>query len=131
MTDNFREFSIALDRFADREVPKAVQALTQKVSLQALRSVVLKSPVDTGRFRANWQTALSTPAGGTLERTDANGGATIMEGAGVIASARPFDAVWLSNNLPYGPALEDGSSRQAPSGMVAVTVAEIRSQFRG
>ena len=39
------------------------------------------------------------------------------------------DVIWIQNNAPYGPALEDGHSGQAPSGMVAVTFAELEVMF--
>lgn len=130
MTDNFRRFSAAVGRFAERDVPKAVADATAKIALQALRGVVLKTPVDTGRARGNWNTSVGSPSPEIGDTTDKGGGATISGGATVILSARPFSTIWLSNNLPYIQRLEHGWSGQAPNGMVSVTVTEIQSQFR-
>ncbi len=130
MTDNFRQFSASIGRFTDEEVPRAVQDATVKLGLQALRGVVNKTPVDTGRARANWNVALGQPSNETTDATDPGGQQTLAKGEGTILSVKPFGQIWLSNNLPYARPLEDGHSGQAPNGMVAVTVTEIQSQFR-
>ena len=130
MSDNFRAFSAEIGHFAEHDVPQAVQDVTAKIGLQALRGVVNKTPVDTGRARGNWHVSLGAPLTAITTETDKGGGATIAKGSHVIMSVKPFGTIWLSNNLPYIQRLEDGYSAQAPQGMVAVTVAEIESQFR-
>jgi hypothetical protein len=91
---------------------------------------VLKTPVDTGRARGNWQAALGSPATSILESADKSGQQTISREGPTILDAPPFSVVWLSNNLPYIEPLENGHSAQAPNGMVSTTVTEIESQFR-
>lgn len=133
MADNYREFAAELDAFADKVIPEQVQQVTQKVAMQALRGVVFKTPVDTGHARANWQTTLGEPTEEVTDRADTRreGNVAEQEGAAVIARAEPFGSIWISNSVPYILALEDGHSQeQAPQGMVAVTVAEIMTQFR-
>jgi len=84
-----------------------------------------RSPVDTGRFRGNWQLGIGSAPGGTLERLDKTGGETSVS----IAAAIPGDAAgnvyYIANNLPYAQRLENGWSQQAPSGMVALTMLEV------
>jgi hypothetical protein len=127
MASNVRSFNLALQRHA-REMPaEGIQKIHRALALEALRGVVLMSPVDTGRFRGNWQQTTDEPATGTLETTDKSGGATIAKGAAQIAQIEPFSVSWLSNNLPYAARLENGYSKQAPSGMLSVTVARLRS----
>jgi hypothetical protein len=46
--------------------------------------------------------------------------------SGKVSGADAGDIVFLVNNLPYGPRLERGWSKQAPSGMVGITVAEFQ-----
>jgi len=41
-----------------------------------------------------------------------------------VSKAKLGDSVYLVNNLPYAQKIEGGSSKQAPVGMVKVTVAE-------
>lgn len=133
MSSNFKQFSAEVGLFAEEEVPRRVQQAQQKIGLQALRGVVLKTPVDTGRARANWQTTIGTPASGELDRqdkSDTNSNIAIAQGSQVVEAAQPFSVIWLTNNLPYIERLENGYSQQAPNGMVSTTVTEISSQFR-
>lgn len=93
----------------------------RRASILELFSLVIdRSPVDTGRFRGNWQTTVGSPAQGTIERLDRGGDAAKAE---VLANLGAlFDVVCLTNNLAYSEALEDGYSAQAPAGMVGPSV---------
>ncbi|OWU80349.1 hypothetical protein ATO5_02655 [Loktanella sp. 22II-4b] len=121
----------------DREWAEKVDDLHEFVSLvglTALRALVQKSPVDTGRFKGNWQLSIGTPEAGQLETTDPSGGATLAKGSTAIApyaGLKNFPPVWIVNNLPYSERLEDGYSKQAPGGMVGLTVAELQTMFNG
>lgn len=126
MGDNFREFSLDLEAFAD-QVDVDVGVVTRKVALQALRGVVLRTPVDKGRARGGWQVEVGEGSDGEADRQDTGGGLVIADGAVRIAQAKPYEAVDVLNNVSYINALEHGSSAQAPAGMVAVTVAEIET----
>lgn len=124
-----KAFRLELDRWFKNEVEERIVLVAQKIGMEALRRVVLKSPVDTGRFRGNWLVAIGSPAGGTVARTDKSGGETIREGSSVITGLSEAQAIYLTNNLPYASALENGHSKQAPGGMVAVTLAELEAFF--
>lgn len=126
MGSNVRSFNLAIDKRISA-VPKRVEMLHRGVAMEALRRVVLMSPVDTGRFRGNWQASVDTPKAGELDATDKQGGATIAAGAVVVATIRPYSTSWFVNNLPYAIALERGSSTQAPHGVLAVTVNGLRA----
>lgn len=125
MADDLRDFERALARFAEAEVPAALGRATRELALAALEGVVLRTPVETGLARANWRVGLDRPAAGTIDGADPDGRATIARGAAAIARARPFQAIWIANNLSYVEQLENGRSDQAPRGMVAVTVASL------
>lgn len=129
MPTNFRQFSVALADFAERLVPEKANQFKRAVGLQLLAGVVQKTPVDTGRARANWQVSTGAPAGGLIEGVDPSGGEAIARGAAALAQVQPGETIYISNNLPYILPLENGHSRQAPAGMVALTLAEIQSQF--
>jgi len=88
------------------------------------QGTVLNSPVDTGRFRSNWQFGQAVPQG-TLESVDKSGAATIARMAGQVTSVKAGGEVWIVNNLPYAGRLEYGYSQQAPSGMVRITLANL------
>lgn len=129
MANDLRSFELQLDRAYERKVEQRVAQVTRWVALEALRRAVLKSPVDTGRFRGNWQTAVSVRPDGTLDVLDPSGSATLAEGSRNISQLQPYEVVYLSNNVEYAAALEDGHSQQAPQGVVAVTVAELQAFF--
>ena len=99
----------------------------RKISLELFSRVILRSPVDTGRFRANWQVAIGTMPNGTLDLTDASGTATVSKATARSAGVKAGDVIYLANNLPYAQRLEDGYSGQAPAGMVGLTVQEFQS----
>lgn len=94
------------------------------VSLRLFKAIILDTPVDTGRLRANWQTTLNLPARSSALGTDATGGATIQAASETIGGATTADAIILTNNLPYVARVEyDGwSHTKAPKGMVRINV---------
>jgi len=117
-----------------RDFVKTVKAredvIVRRVGLQALESVVRMSPVDTGRFKGNWQVGLSAPVRATLETEDKSGTQTIARGNQVLSHAQAGGIIYLSNNLPYARALEYGHSQaQAPNGMVRITVARLQGML--
>ncbi|WP_158569429.1 hypothetical protein [Duganella sp. BJB475] len=80
-----------------------------------------------GRFRANWQMSIGAPPSGTLSGIDQSEGGTqtIDSHAAVYTSVQAGQVIYLVNNLPYAKRIENGwSRRQAPIGIVALTVLE-------
>lgn len=111
------------------------------ICMEITNGVVLKTPVDSGRARANWFSSLDAPSNAVSTRTDATGGTSIVAAQGIAkeAAGRVF---YLSNNLPYirhleyglygtppgsanGPKTVGGFSKQAPAGMVRTTINEV------
>ncbi|GAA6162573.1 hypothetical protein NBRC116590_02770 [Pelagimonas sp. KU-00592-HH] len=99
----------------------------RKIALEMFSRVVLRSPVDTGRFRGNWQVAIGSVPTGTLDLDDKSGQATLGKVQAAALGLQVGDTITLVNNLPYGPRLENGHSGQAPNGMVGLTVQEFHS----
>ena len=101
-----------------------IDDVVQKATFDIFRSVILKSPVDTGRFKANWQSSVGSYASISIDATDPSGTSTINAMASVALSTKAGNIVYLTNNLPYATFLEYGGSIQAPSGMVRTTITE-------
>lgn len=100
------------------------KALTQRVRVIAmamLNEIVLRSPVDTGRFRGNNIVSIGAPVYAVSESLDKSGGSTIQKGLSVTTGLEPYTQVFLQNNLPYAEALEKGHSKQAPAGIYEVS----------
>ncbi len=79
-----------------------------------------------GRSRANWQYGNDVVPGGVINAVDKTGSATIARLTGQINSSPTAAIHWFANNLDYIQALENGHSRQAPNGMVKITVMEFQ-----
>lgn len=99
-------------------------------TLFALASRIIKeSPVDTGRFRGNWQASLNTPKQGKLQRLDKSGAGPINDMSSVVMGLNMGQTFYLTNNLPYARRLEYGYSKQAPSGMLRINVMRVQSEL--
>ena len=89
----------------------------RKVVLDGMRQLIRQSPVDTGRFKANWGTSVGTMDTGTTDKTSAN----FEEQTRGISNYKLGQTAFLHNNLQYAIPLEYGSSKQAPKGWVRNT----------
>lgn len=102
-----------------------------KVALELHSRLVMKTPVDTGRARSNWQVRLDAPFDGFKPSTGGKGtqGAmtTILEAQRRLEpqKMRGLPTVYITNNLPYIKYLNDGSSEQAPKHFIETTLAEV------
>lgn len=127
---NIHQFSLKLDRFVNETIPDELLKLKRQIAFLVLEGVVLKSPVDTGFFRAQWTVQIGTAANGTIQSFDPAGNLTITKGLAVIHAVKAGQNITISNAAVYGPRLEHGWSKQAPQGMVRLTLAEIKARFR-
>ncbi len=119
-------FSIPLDALAAKS-KLSIATVARKVTLDLFRAVVLRSPVDTGRFRANWNASIGAPNYATTGATNQSRG--LSEAA--RAASLPIGGVnYLSNGLPYAARLESGYSKQAPAGMVRLAALEYNDYVR-
>lgn len=114
-------FSAGVKRWTNK-VRGEVENFRKQVTIELFSSVILDTPVLTGRLRGNWQISSGSPSSGTVEITDPNGGKAIRK-VEELASGLPEgrdQAVYLTNNLPYAYRIEyDGwSHTKAPEGMV-------------
>ena len=99
-------------------------------TLFSLASRIIKeSPVDTGRFRGNWQASLNTPKQGRLQQFDKSGASAINDMSSVVAGLKMGQTFYLANNLPYARRLEYGYSKQAPSGFLRINVMRVQSEL--
>lgn len=101
-------------------VTRNADKLVRKVALAADQTVVMATPVDTGRARANWIAALNAASGDTVEAGDRSGAGALEQARGVVAG---YDgdrdaSIHITNNLPYIQPLNEGTSAQAPAGFV-------------
>jgi len=129
-------FSADLREFATR-TNRTMKTALHGIVLELGTRMVIRSPVDTGRFRGNWQIGDGTPD----TRTDSDfdkqplgsppSQGTFARWQDQLEGARPGSVIYITNSLPYARRLEyEGWSKQAPAGMVRVTVTEYAQIIR-
>lgn len=122
-------FSGDMKRFV-RITEQASDEIVRATTIALFNGVIRDTPVDTGRARGDWQTTVETPANGENGREDPtpagrDGGPAQAE---VVANTprKAGGETYLTNSLPYIEELENGSSKQAPSGMVRRNLARVQ-----
>ena len=123
-------FALNLKKFADKAGENARQVVRQ-VSIDLLTRIVLGKPPAGyvgGRARANWAVSIGTSNHAVTDRIDKSGQPTIDRGSATILSATSDAPIYIMNSLPYIRPLEyEGHSKQAPAGMVRVSVTEFQT----
>lgn len=115
-----------LQRIAQRNKAKMVK-VAQNSLMRIGGKIVLMSPVDTGRFRANWLSAYGAPNDSFNDKLFDQGGGAINNLKAAINVLDTGQFFYFTNSLPYAERLEYGWSQQAPGGMVRVSVASWQS----
>lgn len=116
MASNIREFSAALERDAREWVDGEIGKVHRLAHFEIARRTILGSPVDTARFKGNWQSGVGRVPDGELETEDASGAATLGATESAIAEVKGPAVSHFVNNLPYAESLAEGHSPQAPPG---------------
>lgn len=107
-----------------------VATVLRKTALELQTGVVMMSPVETGRFRGNWQVGFGAINTNTSSPDDPAGSAAIARTAAELDSWTPGTTIWLTNSLPYARRLEYGWSKKAPGGMVRLTVQNYQAALK-
>ena len=129
-------FQADLDRFAAK-TKRNLNQVVQGVVLELGTRIVQRSPVDTGCFRGNWQVNAGGPDIRTNEPFDKQplgsppSAFTFERWKDHVQASTIGSTFYITNSLPYARKLEyEAWSRQAPSGMVRVTVVEYQQIIR-
>ncbi len=148
---NIRAFEVDLQAFA-KKLDLAPKIVVIRITLDLFRRITKRTPVDTGRARASWDVKVGAPseyvppeskgsvagtgktrlgtglAGNKLGTGALSGGSTKDIGA-EVANIDGTQVVFITSNLDYMQYLEEGSSKQAPSGMVLLSIAELEVEI--
>lgn len=122
-------FSASLDQWV-QQTKDDLEELFQAVTIAIGTSVIKISPVDTGRFRGEWQFTIDAPASAKNGRIDPEGVQAIAEVVDGALMLQVGQTAWITNLLPYAIPLEYGHSDQAPNGMVRLTMARVQEIVR-
>lgn len=130
-------FERSIENFI-KKAKKNPELVVRQVTIKLYSQIILASPVDTGRFRMNWQASYGTPATGVLLAEDKSGSRAIANATNFVMNSAKWDEFRFTNNLPYAAAIEFGGypgngpntvggfSTQAPQGVVRVTVSRFQ-----
>lgn len=99
------------------------------IAMALLGEVIQRSPVDTGRFRGNTTVSIGAPVFSNTDNLDKGGSGTIKAGQSVLAGLKPYTIIYIQNNLPYAEKLENGHSKQAPSGIFGLAFAGVAAAY--
>jgi hypothetical protein len=102
----------------ENDTAKAMQSISAKV----LKSVVKKTPVDLGCAKNNWN--LSE---GKMDASTSYCKRDPSININVLKKISGKKDIYITNSLAYIMTLEKGHSKQAPKGMVATTVNELKN----
>lgn len=118
-------FSSDIEKIA-KKLNQSIESTVRATALELFGSIIVGTPVLTGRAKGNWQTSINEPITSIVDRTGET--ESIAELKNVAGGSIAGKILWLSNNLPYIRRLEfDGHSSQAPAGMVRINVCRIKS----
>lgn len=128
-------FTLDLQRFAEKCAERADDAVGNIV-VRIAAELDKRSPVGDatywknpppagyigGHFRANWQLGVGAMPMGEVPGVDRTGEKTQGRIMAEIPEQAAGKVYYIANNAPYAQRLEYGRSRQAPQGLVGLTV---------
>ena len=124
LKSNINQFLKETKKAIDKELEKQ-QSAAKKVIITAYDSIVNISPVDKGLFRTS-NIITYNRVDDTIFK-DVN--QSRLSASKAIVGAVKFnngDTITIQNNLLYGPKIEAGHSKQAPSGVYGVTEQRVK-----
>lgn len=145
-------WTMDLNKYADKQ-NIAIKDVQKAYTFALYSSIVKKTPVDTGRARGNWQVTVGRPATEAIEDKRKNplpmSKMPVPKGDESVFIANNLDYIekleygtypnppkkgtWVKNKNGkgghYEKRSENGFSRQAPEGMVGVTLANNENIF--
>ncbi len=131
MSNNAADFSRSLMDLA-HYAEKNIEQVIRKACIDLYRSIVEKTPVDTGRAKASWGISTTGAAAPQTNETGYSQSELVGIIDGYVSDFKLTvndSTVTIVNNLEYMEYLEDGTSQQAPYGMVALSLAEFEAYF--
>ena len=132
-------WSLDISKYAEKKGVE-IKEVRKSYAYALYSSIVRKTPVDTGRARANWNISVGSPDESTTEETRRS-----PKSKDSMPDPQGDEPIYICNNLSYITKLEYGGypnqpekdggktvggfSKQAPNGMVGVTLANNENIF--
>ena len=116
---HIRQFEKDLNDFS-AQLNVAVEKVVIKIALDLHAKISRRNPVDTGRSRASWDIKEGSPSD-FLPPEGTYRGAKPQDGSKLTGRTITF----VTSAVHYVEYLEKGSSKQAPAGMIDISLAEV------
>ena len=138
-----RKFLADMD-LTEQELELAETVMYRNLVLDVFASILAKSPVDTGAYRASWAIGINrapsdadqTSKYAGMDKNSREQNARIAENDAKRRSMKRADAirpstqVFISNHVPYAEALEKGHSKRASDGIVGPVLGRAEQIFK-
>ncbi len=108
-----------------KDIKDVVEHTQKNLGIKILIPLIVQTPVDTGRAKANWIVTQDTPTDDQKDAPSSPSSATasaMVDGTREIQKTTAYSKTYIQNNLPYIEALNDGHSKQAPTKFVDIIV---------
>lgn len=133
-TMTIHAFEVDLEKFA-KVLDIAPKVVVRRLASDLHSRITKRTPVDTGRARASWDVKNGSASTFIPAIMIGKAAASATEGAGgkdvtgALAGITGLEPVYVTSALNYTQYLENGSSKQAPAGMVRISLAEIELEI--
>ena len=133
-------FALDLSAFA-KKTDARMEAVVRRIVLDVAKSLVEMSPVGDasywqspppkgyvgGRFKNSWDIGFNSIPSAVYRTADASGSSSLGRIEAGMGGKMGGAVHYLVNNTSYAMRLEEGWSRQAPHGMVELTVMKFQT----
>ena len=124
------QFSLSFEKYKNK-TSKQIDKAIRNVALGLTRDIIMDTPVDQGRLRANWQVSFDTPINSSLIDKDTTGNSTIDKAKSVVFGNAIGRYIYIQNNLAYAVKIEyGGSPKKAKNGMVRINIKRWRAKLQ-
>jgi HK97 gp10 family phage protein len=122
-----------------KKVEEDVNKIAKEVAMEVVTYLAYNTPVDTSKAISNWQVGVNTAKTSEIDaHNQGNQGSTLAASAlttinnaeSELKSKKYGQEIHITNNASYIKDLENGSSRQAPTGFVSFAIAAGRGKLR-
>ena len=129
MTSGRSTYRSVLKRVSS-STPKKLNKVMQDVVLTTANKLIDRTPVDTGAAKYHWFLRAQPDEKFDKTRTDKGGALPKARAKRDVKLFKVGHTVFIVNAAPYFKYLENGSSAQAPSGVVAITIVELSPLYK-
>ena len=106
------------------ELDRAVERTVVELAVAVTENLVESTPVDSGWAKSNWIPSVGKPTENPVGSRDSVSSAAQVSGKAGLQnySIKERAKAFITNNVGYISALNDGHSTQAPSGFVQAAI---------